>query len=118
MVNREGFAMVTTLLMLLVLSVLAVGVIWMATSEKKTTFAEQNHISSVFSADAGGEAGINFVRLSPTPPRIISFADSTVRYQGETALHGSQNYDFTCSYSGRRSSDPLDSLHNLRIRPV
>ena len=100
-VDREGFAMVTTLLMVLVLSVLAVGVVWMASSEKKTTFAEQNHISSLFSADAGGEAGINFVRLSSTPPRIISFADSTVRNQGETTLHDSQNYDFNCAYSGK-----------------
>jgi len=87
-VGREGFAMVTTLLMVLVLSVLAVGVVWMASSEKKISFAEQSHISSLFSADAGSEAGINFVRLSPSPPRIISYSDSSVHYQSETELHG------------------------------
>ncbi len=97
-VNREGFALVTTLLMVLVLAVLAVGIVWMATSEKKTTFAEQMHISSVFSADAGGEAGINFVRLSPTPPRIIAFVDSTVRSQGDTEIVGSQSYGFDCKF--------------------
>lgn len=96
--NREGFALVTTLLMVLVLAILAVGVVWMASSEKKTAFAEQVHISSQFSADAGGEAGINFVRLSPTPPRILNFADKTVRSQGETAIVGSQAYGFECQY--------------------
>ena len=100
-VDREGFALVTTLLMVLVLSVLAVGVVWMATSEKKISFAEQNHISSLFSSDAGSEAGINFVRLSPTPPRIISYADSTVHCQGDTNLQGAQNYDYKCVYVGK-----------------
>ncbi len=100
-VDREGFALVTTLLMVLVLSVLAVGVVWMATSEKKISFAEQNHISSLFSADAGSEAGINFVRLSPTPPRVISYADSTVYYQGDTNLQGAQNYDYKCVFIGK-----------------
>ncbi len=102
--DREGFALVTTLLMVLVLSVLAVGVVWLASSEKKITFAEQNHISSLFSADAGGEAGINYVRLSPKPPRIIDWADSTVVNQGETNLHGSQNYDFKCRNLGKAMS--------------
>ena len=97
-VGREGFAMVTTLMMVLVLAVLAVGVVWMAASEKKTSFAEQVHISSVFSADAGGEAGINFVRLSPTPPRIVVFSDSTVRSQADTEIVNSQSYGYECKY--------------------
>lgn len=96
--NREGFALVTTLLMVLVLAVLAVGVVWMASSEKKISFAEQVHISSQFSADAGGEAGINFVRLSETPPRIIDFNTRTVRNQGETDIAGSQTYDYDAMY--------------------
>ena len=60
-VDREGFAMVTALLVVLVLSVLAVGATWLASSEKKTTVAEALHVRSVFAADAGSEAGINFI---------------------------------------------------------
>jgi Tfp pilus assembly protein PilX len=99
--GREGFALATTILIVLVLSVLAVGVAWIAASEKKTTFAEDVHIRSVFAADAGGEAGINFIRLAESPPRIIDFADATVANQGNTALQGSQNYAYDARYLRR-----------------
>jgi hypothetical protein len=99
--TREGFALVTTILVVLVLSVLAVGVAWIATSEKKTTFAEDVHVRSVFAADAGGEAGINFIRLAEVPPRIINFADRTVVNQGSTALQGSQTYAFDARFLRR-----------------
>jgi len=92
MANREGFAMVTTLLMVLVLSVMAVGVVWIATAEKKTVFAESVHVRSVFSADAGSEAAINFIRLSDSPP-----ADQVV---GQTQISGTQTYDFSTTNTG------------------
>ncbi|PID79148.1 hypothetical protein CSB20_11510 [bacterium DOLZORAL124_64_63] len=96
--NREGFALVTTLLVVLVLSVMAVGLVWMASSDKKVSFAEQVHVASQFSADAGGEAGINYVRLADAPPRIIDFASRTIHNQGETNVHGSQKYDYDAFY--------------------
>ena len=101
MPNREGFAMVTTLLVVLILSVLAVGVAWIAGSEKKTTFAESVHVRSIYSADAGGEAGINFLRMSEIPPSRVNFASDLVRTQGTTNLQGSQTYDYSVFESGR-----------------
>lgn len=98
--NREGFALVTTLLIVLVLSVLAVAVAWMATSEKKISFNEGVHMRSVYAADAGGEASINFLRLSTLPPQIVNFADSTVAVVGQTAVAGSQNYNYNARYAG------------------
>lgn len=100
--NREGFAMVTTLLIVLVLGVLAVGVVWIAGSEKKTSFAEGVHIASVFAADAGGESGINFIRVSESPPTIIDFGTMRVRSQGETALVGTQAYSYDATYLRKR----------------
>jgi Tfp pilus assembly protein PilX len=97
-VNREGFAMVTTLLVVLILSVLAVGAVWMATSEKKTTFAEGVHVASVFAADAGGESGINFIRLSDSPPAVNDFGTMVVRNQGQTALEGRQSYSYDATF--------------------
>ncbi len=100
--DREGFAMVTTILVVLILSVLAVGVAWIASSEKKTTFAEAVHMQSVFSADAGGEAGINFLRMSDTPPPIIDFSTRLVRSQGSTTLQGSQTFEYEAFFLQKR----------------
>jgi hypothetical protein len=100
--NRDGFAMATTLLVVLVLSVLAIAAVWLANSEKRTSFAESVHISSVFSADAGGEAGINFLRLRERPPMIIDFTDMTVHTQGTTPIQGSQNYEYRCRFVAKR----------------
>ena len=99
--NREGFAMVTTLLVVLILSVLAVGVAWIASSEKKTTFAESVHMRSVYSADAGGEAAINFLRMSDVPPLKLDPATGLVRNQASTPLQGSQSYDYSAFFDRR-----------------
>jgi len=101
-VDRQGFAMVTTLLMVLVLGVIAVGVVWIAGSEKKTSFAEQVHITSVFSADAGGEAGINFIRVADSPPQITDFVTMAVDNTTQTGLSGSQTYEYSCRYLQKR----------------
>jgi Tfp pilus assembly protein PilX len=101
-VDREGFALVTTVLIVLVLSALAVGAAWIASSEKKTSFNEGTHISSLFSADAGGEAAINFIRTSETPPQITDFADNTVRMVGDTGLRGSQTFSYDAQYVRKR----------------
>lgn len=100
--DRGGFAMVTTLLVVLVISVLALGVAWLAGSEKKTTFAEGVHIRSVLAADAGSEAGINFIRVADTPPLITDFATWTVQDQAETILLDSQSYEYDCRYVNRQ----------------
>lgn len=104
-VDRDGFAMVTALLVVLVLSVLAVGATWLATSEKKTTAAEATHLRSVFSADAGGEAAINFVRTSNLPPQILDFGTMAVRNQPTTALEGSQQFAYDVNFA-RRAPKP------------
>ena len=100
--GREGFAMVTALLVVLVLSVLAVGATWLATSEKKTTTAESQHMRSMFAADAGGESAINFVRTSDSPPQILDFGTMAVRNQPTTALDGTQQFTYDVNFNGKR----------------
>lgn len=100
--DRRGFALVTTLLIILVLSVIAVGAAWLASTEKRVSFAEGVHIRATFAADAGGEAGINFLRLAADPPPIIDFADFLVRSEGATAVQGSQNYAYNAHYVRKR----------------
>lgn len=119
--DREGFALVTTLLMVLVLGVIAVGVVWLANTEKKTSFAEQLHVTSVFSADAGGEAGINFVRVADSPPQIQDFGTMSVDVTGETGIQGSQTYQYDCRYVQKRPKpgwgvDYLDYDYRINSR--
>jgi hypothetical protein len=52
--------------------------------------------------DAGGEVGINFIRVADNPPSIINMADNTVDSSGETVLQGSQTYQYNCQYQQRR----------------
>jgi Tfp pilus assembly protein PilX len=103
MTDREGFAMVTALLVVLVLSVLAVGATWLATTEKKTTVAESAHMRSIFAADAGGEAAINFVRTAEDPPTVIDWASQSVQSQDSTTLSGSVAYGYDVQFSGWRT---------------
>lgn len=100
--GRDGFAMATTLLIILVLTVIALAAAWLATSERKTSFAEGVHMEAVFSADAGTEASINFLRLSETPPTIINPADLTVRNQGDTPVQDDQSFRYNCRFLNKQ----------------
>jgi hypothetical protein len=116
--NREGFALATTLLVIMVLTILAVAATWLATSEKRTSFAEGVHIGAVFSADSGGEAAINFIRLSGSPPPIMDFGSLMVRNQGNTNIQGQQAFEYNCAFLNRshREGWGLDFLdYNYRV---
>lgn len=98
--DREGFALATTVLVVLVLTVLAVAVVFIASAEKRTSFAEGVHVSAVFSADAGGESAINFIRRAEAPPLVTDFADSTVAMVSGLTVQGSQSFDYDTDWAG------------------
>ncbi len=100
--DREGFALVTSLLIILLLSLIAVAAVILSGTEKRTSFAESVHNSAVFSADSGGEAAIHFLRMSDAPPKIIDFGDMTVRSEADTEVHDSQEFDYACQYVRKR----------------
>lgn len=100
--DRDGFALVTSLLIILVLSVLGVAAVILSSTEKRTSFAESVHATAVFSADAGGEAAIHFLRMSDSPPQIMEFAQFTVASQTNNPLQGYQQYDFDAFYVRKR----------------
>ncbi len=99
--QRDGFALVTSLLVIVVLSLLAVAAVMLSSTEKRTTFAESVHSSAVFAADAGGEAAINFVRLCDRPPNYIDATDKTVQAASDQPIEGSAEYDYDCRYVNR-----------------
>ena len=108
--GRDGFALVTSLLIILVLSLIAVAAIIVATTEKRTSFAETVHATALFSADAGGEQAIHFLRMADRPPRIldpftmrVDTLATTAMYDnpGQQGEHGGQTYRYECSFAGR-----------------
>ena len=100
--DREGFALVTSLLIILLLSLLAVAAVILSSTEKQASFAESVHNSAVFSADAGGEAAIHFLRMSDTPPKIVDATDDTVQTVNDEALQGAQEFDVETQFVRRR----------------
>jgi Tfp pilus assembly protein PilX len=100
--DRDGFALVTSLLIILVLSLIAVAAVVLSSTEKRTTFAEGIHATAIFSADAGGEAAIHFLRMSDAPPKIIDAADNKVQALSNEALVGQQEFDASTHYVRRR----------------
>jgi len=100
--DREGFALVTSLLIILVLSLVAVAAVILSSTEKQTTFAESVHNSAVFAADAGSESAIHFLRMSDTPPKIVDFADGMVQNETAAPVVGSQEFDYECLYQRKR----------------
>jgi Tfp pilus assembly protein PilX len=104
--GREGFATAVTLLIILVLAIIGLGAAWLATTEKKTSFAESVHLSALYSADSGGESAINYLRLVQAPP-AYSGTNRTVRALNQTVLEGSQSYDFTCNLC---NNNPLPAM--------
>jgi hypothetical protein len=101
-IDRDGFALVTSLLVILLLSLIAVAAVVLSSTEKQTSFAESVHNSAVFAADAGGEAAIHYLRMSDSPPKIVDFADGTVQREDDEPVVGSQEYDYECQYSRKR----------------
>ncbi|MBD3222271.1 hypothetical protein GF314_13620 [bacterium] len=100
--NQDGFALVTSLLIVLVLSVIALAAVMLSSTEKRSTFAEGVHMTAVFSADAGSEAAIHFLRMSDTPPKIIDAADNVVHAVANEALDDLQEFDCEAQYVRRR----------------
>ncbi|HOX26842.1 MAG TPA: hypothetical protein PLL30_14600 [Candidatus Krumholzibacteria bacterium] len=100
--GRDGFALVTSLLVILLLSLIAVAAVILSSTEKRTTFAESVHSTAVFSADSGGEAGIHFIRMSDAPPRIVDFANRMVHNEIDEPIQGGQEYDYGCYYIRKR----------------
>lgn len=106
--NRGGFALVTSLLVVLVLSLLAVAAVILSSTEKRSTLAERVHNEAIYAADAGGETAINFLRLADTPPQIVDFGENTVRMESDQHLAGSQQFDYRCNFARRRGRPGWD----------
>ncbi|HKW15503.1 MAG TPA: hypothetical protein VJS69_13540 [Candidatus Krumholzibacteria bacterium] len=79
--NERGSAMVTALIFLVGLAVAGAVVAMVATSHRRVTQNDYTHSRSYYSADAGSESAINWIRLAAVPPTITNLATGAVRNQ-------------------------------------
>ena len=80
--NENGSAMIMVLGALAILAVIAIAVVAISISEKRTGSSEYAGARAFYSADAAGEAGVNWVRHQYTPPPPVP----TLRCAATTCL--------------------------------
>ena len=93
-VNERGSAMVTTLFFLVGLAVAAAVIAMVATSHKRVAENDYTHSRSFYSADAGSESAINWLRVSDRPPTIVNAQTRKVRSMNDyTHLNVDGNHE-------------------------
>lgn len=96
--DERGSAMVLALGVLAVLALLSIVVVMIASSEKWTESGEYAHSRAFYSADAAGEAGLNWVRAQGRPPSILDANRSVYLSGGYTPLSSDHNYKYDVRY--------------------
>lgn len=99
--NNEGYAMVVALSFITGLALLATIIVAVATSEKKTSFNDFTYSRSFYSADAGGEAAINWLRLQTSPP-IKDNVNNVFVPTGFDTLTADHKYKHNVAYTRKR----------------
>lgn len=96
--DERGSAMVLTLGVLTVLALLAVILLSIATTEKRTAFSEYTNSRSFYSADAAGEAGVNWLRNQPSPPDVVDTLNNVSVSTAYTTLEGANRYKYDVQF--------------------
>jgi hypothetical protein len=77
-----------------VLAVLALVIVSIAVSEKKTESAQYSADRAFYSADAASEAGIAWIRMQSSPPSVMDANKNVYLAGGYTLLSGDHNYKY------------------------
>lgn len=100
--NNKGYAMVITLAFITALGLLAAIIVGVASTEKQTTFNETTHTQAFYSADAGGEAAINWLRFQDSPPPDLDGNGHVFVPTGYTPLSTKTDYRYDIEYQGKQ----------------
>jgi len=95
--------MVMTLGYLSVLILIAAIIVVVAVSEKRTSHIQYNHGRSFYSADAGGEAAINWLRVQNSPPGILDSNNHVYIPASYDSLGKAGKYKFSITFVGKRN---------------
>ena len=99
--QERGFAMVFAIGALLVLAVLALAIVAIVVTEKRNESAEYAHDRAFYSADAAGEAGVNWLRSQKSPAATVDSL-SNVRVAQPDTLTKDHLYQYSVRYVTRR----------------
>ena len=100
--RERGAALVMALGALGGLALLAVIVVAMASSTKWTEFTEFTHTRAFYSADAGGEAALNWIRFQDTPPALVDSTNAVFLAAGYSAMSADHDYKYDVQFSRKR----------------
>ena len=100
--NERGSALVMALGTLVVLAVIAISIVAIVASEKKTGFSEYSGARSFYSADAATEAGVNWIRHQYTPPTPLDSLNRVRVATTFTTMTPSNQYRFDVQYIRKR----------------
>jgi Tfp pilus assembly protein PilX len=100
--NERGSALVTAMGAMVILTVAALSIVTIATTEKVTGFSEYTNARSFYSADAATEAGVNWMRRQKTPPAIVDTSRHVYVANDFTAMENNNRYRFDIGYVRKR----------------
>jgi hypothetical protein len=99
---ERGSALVMVLGALTVLALIAILIVGVVISEKKTSFSSYTGARSFYSADAASEAGVNWLQHQYSPAAILDSVSHVYVGGSYTAIDAQSGYKFDVSYIRKR----------------
>lgn len=100
--DERGAAMVLVLGVLAALAILALVVLSITVSEKKTESADYQNNRSFYSADAASEAGVAWIRRQPDPPALVDTLSHVSVSAAYTTLSDDDRYKYDVKFVRKR----------------
>jgi hypothetical protein len=116
--SERGSTMVLALGVLAVVAVIAIVVMSIVIAEKRASSSQYANNRAFYSADAAGEAGVNWLRANGSPPALVDTSSAVRLPSGYIALGDDHLYDFGVDYVGKRfrpgySTDCKDYIYRI-----
>ena len=109
--SREGFGLVSTMLVLCLMAFIATAVAGLAVNERRGAFNTFVHSGAFLAADSAGEAAINWLRSRVAPAPMIDFASRRITSTGTTTLRNTQRFDYDIRFVRTRPRAGYDLSH-------
>jgi Tfp pilus assembly protein PilX len=100
--NERGSAMVMALGALVILAVVAIVAIALVVAEKRTAFSDYTGSRSFYSADAAGEAGVNWLKHQYSPAAVVDGSNHVIVNNAYTTIGNQNGYKFDVTYVRKR----------------